>query len=381
MKKTIFLLLFSSVVFSQTAFQNFGNLQVHTNGQIGFHTDFVNDGISDQNSGFTGFYSFNGIRTVSGNNRAIFHNVDIDALNNLELYTSLGVSNQFTFVTGKIITPRNNTGVSLDFINYDFHVGEDDQHHTDGYTSVLSNQEFTFPIGDDDRFRPMITPSQNKITSFKGAYFFEDPNAPSTFTVDFLTSNKQVFLENISNYEFWDLDGDEETKVTLTWDDQSDITSISTDIKLLRVVGWSESENKWIDLGQTAIDGDTSSGKITSIPFVPNNYKVITIGSEYGAGEFSNDNYIISPNGDNVNDALVFEGLEKYSSNKLSIFNRWGNLVYKVENYKNDWEGISNGRLTITAKKGLPVGTYFYILKIEDEKLNTKKNGWVYIHR
>lgn len=378
----LFMPLFAS---AQNAFQNFGSIKIHSNANVGFHTDLINDGDFDDNLGLVGFYSDNEVRVISGNNRPIFNNVEIDAVNDLELEVALGITNELEYVNGKVITPRDMINVSLDFITHNFYVGEDDLRHTDGYASVLSNKEFIFPIGDDNRLRPMITPKQQQNVNFKGAYYFENPNTPSislsSFTSTFDTSEKQIFINNISNLEFWDLDGASETVVTLTWDIQSDIESISNDLQSLRVVGWNKQENKWFDLGGNNITGDFNEGKLTSSSFIPDNYDIITIGSQLPNGNIDGTNLLMSPNDDGINDALVFEGLEQYKKNTLSIFNRWGNAVLEVEKYDNNWEGLSEGRATIDGKKQLPVGTYFYILKFGDDSLDKTLTGWIYINR
>ncbi len=68
---------------------------------------------------------------------------------------------------------------------------------------------------------------------------------------------------------------------------------------------------------------------------------------------------VITPNGDKLNDALVFESLRNYPENEIKIFNRWGSIVFEADPYLNDWSGQSpNGNL-------LPEGTYFFILKLE----------------
>jgi len=378
-------ILFSSYLSAQTAFFNSGNVQLHDGAKIGFHTDVINNGVLNNYIGFAGFYANTETRIISGSNRIAFFDVEIDASNNLELQNSLAIRNQLDFINGTVITPRNNTNISLDFINYDSYAGEDDIRHVDGYSSIKGGDpSFTFPIGDGTLFRPMRIPSKNNFDLFNGAYFYEDPNSPVTFSTNFLTNQKQVMLENISNLEFWDLNGNKETRITLTWDDRSDISAISNQISLLTVVGWSIAENRWVNLNVLNVNGDLTSGEITSAVFIPDNYEIITIGSIIEDDvEVDSNNILISPNGDNLNDFLVFDEIAQYSNNSLVIFNRWGNIVYQTEDYKNTWNGISTGRATFKKPDKLPDGTYFYVLKLGNNpaSLATEKKGWVYIHR
>lgn len=372
-------------ILSQTAFHNSGNMQLHSDAKIGFHTDVINEGVLDNYTGFAGFYADTETRIISGTNAIAFSDVEIDASNDLELQNSLVVRNQLDFINGTVITPRNDTSISLDFINYDSYAGEDDIRHVDGYSSIRGGDaSFTFPIGDGTLLRPMRIPNKNQYDLFKGAYFYEDPNSPITFSTSFLTNQKQVMLENISNLEFWDLDGDKETRITLTWNDRSDISTISDQVSLLTVVGWNIAENRWDNLNVMNVTGDLTSGEITSAVFIPNNYEVITIGSILEDDiEIDTNNILISPNGDSLNEFLVFDEVSEHSNNSLTIFNRWGNLVYHTDEYQNNWNGISTGRATFKKTDKLPDGTYFYVLKLGDDPaaLNTEKKGWVYIHR
>ncbi|WP_369049406.1 gliding motility-associated C-terminal domain-containing protein [Tenacibaculum sp. UWU-22] len=377
-------LTYTSGLLAQTSFHNFGNVQIHDEGKIGFHTNLVNDGVFNQNKGFAGFYNLNGNLTVSGENRPVFHDLEVDVADDLELYVSVGVKNIMEYTTGRVITPRDDRSISLDYLNFDLYAGESDTEHTDGYVSVTGFEKFIFPIGDDMRLRPMIIPEQSGNTYFKGAYFYENPDTPTTFINSFLTSEKQTSLGNISNYEFWDLDGNTETLVTLTWDSKSNIELISNDMSFLTVVGWSETDNKWVDLGKTDIQGDFEKGTITSDLFIPNLYTVITIGSYGGevGGMSSTYNKIITPNGDGKNDVLVFEDLDEFVKNKLSIFNRWGAMVYQAEGYKNNWSGISTNSSTVNPTDKLPVGTYFYVLDLKTKNNeDVVQKGWIYITR
>ncbi len=69
----------------------------------------------------------------------------------------------------------------------------------------------------------------------------------------------------------------------------------------------------------------------------------------------------ITPNGDGLNDLLIFDELfiEDFAQSELVIFNRWGDIVYKVSPYNNDWNGIANDGTSITE------GTYYYILRLD----------------
>ncbi|MEM1319868.1 MAG: gliding motility-associated C-terminal domain-containing protein [Bacteroidota bacterium] len=70
----------------------------------------------------------------------------------------------------------------------------------------------------------------------------------------------------------------------------------------------------------------------------------------------------VSPNNDGINDVFYVAGIEEYPNNELTIFNRWGNRVYQTAGYQNDWMGKWDG------DKDLPDGSYFYLLKLNDEQ-------------
>ncbi len=81
----------------------------------------------------------------------------------------------------------------------------------------------------------------------------------------------------------------------------------------------------------------------------------------------------LSPNGDGVNDVFQIDGIEDYPNNSVKIFNRWGNTVYEMAGYKNEWNGNwgRQGEL-------LPDGTYFYIFDTGEGKLHS---GFLEIRR
>ena len=103
---------------------------------------------------------------------------------------------------------------------------------------------------------------------------------------------------------------------------------------------------------------------------------------------------VFTPNGDGTNDYFIislesgsdspsgnkgtrdqhyeyedYEPLNRYyESSELTIFNRWGRIVYHSKDYQNDWDGDN-----------LPDGTYFYVLKCHGLKNDATYNGSVMI--
>ena len=107
---------------------------------------------------------------------------------------------------------------------------------------------------------------------------------------------------------------------------------------------------------------------------------------------------VFTPNGDGVNDYFIislddssgsgtgghrdgepqyeheydaYEPLNKYyESTQLTVFNRWGRIVYSSSDYQNDWDGGN-----------LSDGTYFYVLKCHGLQQDATYQGSVMIFR
>lgn len=79
-----------------------------------------------------------------------------------------------------------------------------------------------------------------------------------------------------------------------------------------------------------------------------------------------------SPNNDGVGDYFRITCIDRYPDAKIEIFNRWGNMVYSQNQYGNInvwgdidawWDGRSKHKWNFSDDL-LPVGTYFYILRL-----------------
>ena len=71
-----------------------------------------------------------------------------------------------------------------------------------------------------------------------------------------------------------------------------------------------------------------------------------------------------SPNGDGVNDVFYIKGLKNYPKAKLTIFNRWGQIVYESPlGYQNDWNGEYNGNTPTIQQGPLPENVYYLLFE------------------
>ncbi len=78
---------------------------------------------------------------------------------------------------------------------------------------------------------------------------------------------------------------------------------------------------------------------------------------------------LISPNGDGTNDEFTIYCLENgdFPDNEVSIYNQWGDRVFRAAPYMNDWTGTFEG-------EDLPDGTYFYTFR-RDANSEMKKGS------
>jgi gliding motility-associated-like protein len=81
----------------------------------------------------------------------------------------------------------------------------------------------------------------------------------------------------------------------------------------------------------------------------------------------------ITDNDDGANETFFVDKLRFYPENKIRIYNRWGTMVYERIGYNNEWEAIVDG-------EELPIGTYYYVLDLNDKE-NTSYQGYVTVVR
>ena len=85
------------------------------------------------------------------------------------------------------------------------------------------------------------------------------------------------------------------------------------------------------------------SGTLTIIPVPP----TITIPNAF------------TPNGDGFNDLWNIKSIDAYPQCLVSVYNRYGSLIYQSRGYARSWDGTYNG-------SPLPTGTYYYIIDLKN---------------
>ncbi len=127
-------------------------------------------------------------------------------------------------------------------------------------------------------------------------------------------------------------------------------------------------ENISWTIGEVMIETYTTNSNYLTQGFHQPLYKKLIIEDEY---EFFNG---FSPNGDGINDYWRIPFLINYPINKVSIINRWGDVVWMCLNYNNTDVRFEGKNMN---NEDLPDGTYYYSI----EYAVYVKRGWVFIKR
>ena len=87
-----------------------------------------------------------------------------------------------------------------------------------------------------------------------------------------------------------------------------------------------------------------------------------------------------SPSGDNINDEFEIKNLLNiYLDFELTIYSRYGNLIYRGHNEDGFWDGISNEGL-LNNNSLVPTGLYYYVLNLRDSQYPEPFIGDVYVN-
>lgn len=82
---------------------------------------------------------------------------------------------------------------------------------------------------------------------------------------------------------------------------------------------------------------------------------------------------VLTPDGNGINDTWQIGNIEKYINNTVTIFDRWGSVVYTASGYDNErvvWRGDK-----------VPTGTYFYTITVHAGPEVREQKGFIELAR
>jgi len=204
------------------------------------------------------------VRRMSMNNSSTGLTLNIP----ISIYSSLALINGNISTTSTNLLTIENGVSSISSVS--------DNSFVNGPMRKIGNQAFTFPVGKNDRYRPIaITSPGSNTDQYTAEYFYADPDLLHS------VSNMDVSLNNISRCEYWTLSkvgGASNPFVALSWNTNSCGVSTVSD---LRVVRWNALANKWSDMGNGSATGSATAGTVlaSSNSSIFNVYTLGSIGS------------------------------------------------------------------------------------------------------
>ena len=237
--------------------------------------------------------------------------------------------------------------------------------------NTASTGSYMFPLGST-----RDNPSYNSFSStdinplYRPAYIEPENADKNTFSLSLINkdpdfqyprANKEREIDRISNRYFYVLDHNSGTSKFNAKFLQNKAVDNHAIVAL-----WSPSKSLWEKAPTGAEDGILGdrldrSLTFTSLPGIAN--QIVS---------FANIPFIFynafSPDGDGKNDTWQIQNIEMYPDNTISIFNRWGDEVFKTKGYSvtNAWDGAN-----------LQPGTYFYVLSVNENGSKRTYKGFI----
>ena len=81
---------------------------------------------------------------------------------------------------------------------------------------------------------------------------------------------------------------------------------------------------------------------------------------------------VLTPGSGGLEDTWKIINIAQYPTNRVSVFDKNGNVVFTTANYKNNWRGTFNN-----SANPLPAGSYYYVIDLNNGQDQIK--GWLYI--
>jgi len=354
--------------------------------------------------------------TASGTD--ILSNVNVGNVTTLDLTSDLPENTQI-FVT---ITPYNDMGDASGCAEESFTTETTATVPNCTTLSSPLNAATNVAIDTDLSWNTIANATGYRITvgtTASGTDILNDTNVGNVTTLDLpsdLPENTQIFVTITPYNDMGDASGCvEESFTTEAPETVPNCTTLSnpligaTNVAIDTDLSWNTVTNATgyrITIGTTAGGTDilndedvailTSYNPVANLPLGTTIYVNITpyndFGDASGCSEASfttvNENknkvkYGFSPDGDGINEYWHIEGIEQNPDNIVTIYNRWGDMVFQIQGYNNAsrvFRGIANKKTKIGANV-LPDGTYFFNFSISGTHNFEKLQGYLVLKR
>jgi gliding motility-associated-like protein len=198
-----------------------------------------------------------------------------------------------------------------------------------------------------------------------------------SFTVKLVVSNQGMCWDSITKVDVINVS----TPPVVAFSAVPD-TGVSVELHLANFVFTNESQYAGSYLWKFG-DGDSSTLTNPAHKYDAPGYYRVTLYASNGAcmDSVSHEFYKVipdkvlqipnafSPNGDGINDRWDIDGLKQSPGCTVTVFNRWGQEVFRSQGYQSPWDGNYKG-------KPVPLATYYYIITLPGK---TTYNGWVVV--
>ncbi|MCT4582646.1 MAG: gliding motility-associated C-terminal domain-containing protein [Flavobacteriales bacterium] len=355
------------------------NSPIKNNGNIELTNDWINNSGTE---GFTtnsnGKVTFNGLnQSIDGSSSTSFYRLKLENDTKTALQT-IKIKDSFNLMN--TILETNDNQIILSNPNNEALIWENSfitSSSIEGYfiRSTNSTNTYPFPVGNnmlENQMRVVeLTPTSSDSSSFGVALSITSPSnetgiSAAGSTAPFPVENKAIDVKAINTsfyHRIHQFFGNNQVNTKIYFqqsDDHNEITYRS-------LANWNSTDNEWQNNDFTI---STTDSIITpyNIPtaIAISNTPINNIDDIYALNGinliFPNS---FTPNSDGFNDLFEIEYLsEEYPENEITIYNRWGEIVYKAAPYLNDWDGTSTSKGLKLMGNTLPEDTYFYTLTL-----------------
>ena len=230
---------------------------------------------------------------------------------------------------------------------------------------INSANTYLFPLGSSDNgttlYRPFELEMKDDVQNYFAATFTRrDPSSGG-----YSRQSKRADVETVFDKYFYVLDQNGSSNLNFRFYQNN-----KEDGGYKQLVNWNKF-NIWEKAGPSTLTAGTfgdgldqnllysSTEVITNLP--------ITLAAVNVAGPFTFFN-AFSPDGDGKNDTWEIKNLDLYPNNDLTVFNRWGDEVFKSQGYSSAkaWNGGN-----------LNPGTYYYVLNVDVDGVRQSYKGFI----